>query len=114
LHFGDARSQIGLPFRLPDQTAVVPGDAGDGEERAVPRLPELSKDDSDPAVRAVMEWEESALGTVLNPTKLMGYRPEILAGGEALRAAVDGAQQIEPALRYLVYTFVAGRNGCPF
>jgi hypothetical protein len=31
-----------------------------------------------------------------------------------LAAGIDQSGQIEPALRYLVNTFVAGRNGCPF
>lgn len=80
----------------------------------MPRLPELSKEDADPAVREVMERQEAALGLVLNPTKLQGYCPPILKGASALGAGIDQSGQIEPSLRFLVYTFVAGRNGCPF
>ena len=80
----------------------------------MPRLPELSKEDADPAVRAVMERQEEVLGLVLNPTKLQGYCPPILEGAGALGRGIDASGQIEPPLRFLVYTFVAGRNGCPF
>lgn len=61
-----------------------------------------------------MEREEGALGTVLNPTKLMGYCPPIVEANNALMVGIDRSGQIEPPLRYLVYTFVAGKNGCPF
>jgi hypothetical protein len=80
----------------------------------MPRLPELSKEDADPAVREVMERQEAALGVVLNPTKVMGYCPPIVRGMNGLATGIDQSGQIEPALRYLVNTFVAGRNGCPF
>ena len=80
----------------------------------MPRLPELSKEDAEPAVREAMEREEAALGLVLNPTKLMGYCPPIVQGANALMIGIDRSGQIEPSLRFLVYTFVAGRNGCPF
>ena len=80
----------------------------------MPRVPELSKEDASPEVREVMERQEAALGLVLNPTKLQGYCPPILKGAGALGAGIDQSGQIEPSLRYLLYTFVAGRNGCPF
>jgi hypothetical protein len=80
----------------------------------MPRLPELRKEDAEPSVREVMERQEEALGLVLNPTKLQGYCPPILEGAGALGAGINRSGQIEPALRFLVYTFVAGRNGCPF
>ena len=80
----------------------------------MPRLPELTKETADPAIREVMEAQEQALGLVLNPTKLMGYCPPIAQGQSALGRGIDKAGNIEAQLRYLVYTFVAGRNGCPF
>lgn len=69
---------------------------------------------AEPAIREMMEAQEQALGLVLNPTKLMGYCPTIARGQGGLGAGIDRAGNIEPQLRYLVYTFVAGRNGCPF
>jgi len=80
----------------------------------MPRLPELTPEIADPAIRKLMQAEERILGTVLNPTKLMGYCPPIAQGQSALGAGIDKAGNIEAELRYLVYTFVAGRNGCPF
>ena len=80
----------------------------------MPRLPELTMETADPAVQEWMAGEEGALGTILNPTKLMGHRPPIAQAQEVLRQSIDESDQIEPQLRYLVYTFVAGRNGCPF
>ncbi len=80
----------------------------------MPRLPELSKEDADPAVREAMERQEAALGLVLNPTKLQGYTPSIMRGAGALGRGIDESGQIEPQLRYLVNAFVASRNGCPF
>lgn len=80
----------------------------------MPRLPELTPETADPAVRALMDGEERVLGTVLNSTKLMGYCPPIAQAESALGLSIDASGQIEPQLRYLVYTFVANKNGCPF
>lgn len=80
----------------------------------MPRLPELTMETADPAVQQLMAGEAGALGTILNPTKLMGYRPPIAQAQDALRQSIDDSGQIEPQVRYLVYTFVAERNGCPF
>jgi len=80
----------------------------------VPRLPELSKEDADPAVREMMEGHERFFDTVLNPLKLQGYVPSIAQGASGLGRGIDAGGNIEAQLRYLVYSFVAGRNGCPF
>lgn len=80
----------------------------------MPRLPELTPETADPVVREMMEAQEEHLGMVLNPTKLMGYAPTIARGQGALGAGIDRAGNIEKQLRFLVYSFVAGRNGCPF
>ncbi|MDA0352557.1 MAG: hypothetical protein O3A10_10165 [Chloroflexi bacterium] len=80
----------------------------------MPRLPELSKEDADPAVRDMMEAHEGFFGLVLNPLKLQGYVPSIARGASGLGRGIDEGGNIEAQLRYLVYSFVAGRNGCPF
>ena len=53
-------------------------------------------------------------GVVLNSIKLMGYCPTIADGQAALAQGIEKAGHIEARLRYLLYTFVAGLNGCPF
>jgi hypothetical protein len=80
----------------------------------MPRLPELTMDTAPAATRKMMEAQQRALGMVLNPIKLMGYCPTIVEGQMALARGIDQAGNIEPRLRYLVYTFVASLNGCPF
>jgi hypothetical protein len=80
----------------------------------MPRLPELTIDTAPAATRKIMEAQQAALGTVLNSTRLMGYCPTIVEGVMGLSRGIEKAGNIEPRLRYLVYTFVASLNGCPF
>ena len=80
----------------------------------MPRLPELTIDTAPPATQKVMEAQQAMFGFVLNPIKLMGYCPTIVEGVAALARGIDKAGTIEPRLRSLLYTFVAGLNGCPF
>jgi hypothetical protein len=80
----------------------------------MPRLPELTLDTAPATTRKIMEAQQAALGTVLNTTRLMGYCPTIVEGVMGLARGIDKAGNIEPRLRYLVYTFVARLNGCPF
>jgi hypothetical protein len=71
-------------------------------------------DTAPPATRKVMEAQQAMFGFVLNPIKLMGYCPTIVEGVAALARGIDKAGTIEPRLRYLLYTYVASVNGCPF
>lgn len=80
----------------------------------MPRLPELTIDTAPPATRRTMEAQQATYGFVLNSTKIMGYCPTIVEGQAALTRGIEQAGNIEARLRYLVYTFVAGLNGCPF
>jgi hypothetical protein len=80
----------------------------------MPRLPELTIDTAPPAIQKTMRAQQAMFGTVLNPTKLMGYCPTIAEGQMALTQGIEKAGNIEARLRCLVYTFVAGLNGCPF
>jgi hypothetical protein len=80
----------------------------------MPRLPELTIDTAPAATRKAMEAQQAMFGFVLNPLKVMGYCPTIVEGVAALARGIDKAGNIEPRLRYLLYTFVAGLNGCPF
>jgi hypothetical protein len=80
----------------------------------MPRLPELTIETAPPATRKMMEAQQTMLGMVLNPIKLMGYCPTVVEGQAALARGIDQAGNIEARLRYLVYTLVASLNGCPF
>jgi hypothetical protein len=80
----------------------------------MPRLPELTIDTAPPETRTMMEAQQAMFGLVLNPIKLMGYCPTIAEGQAALARGIEKAGNIEARLRYLIYTFVAGLNGCPF
>jgi hypothetical protein len=80
----------------------------------MPRLPELTIDTAPAATQTIMEAQQRVLGMVLNSTKIIGYCPTIVEGQMALAQGIDKAGNIEPRLRYLVYTLVAILNGCPF
>ncbi len=80
----------------------------------MPRLPELTIDTAPPETRTMMEAQQAMFGLVLNPIKLMGYCPTIAEGQAALARGIEKAGNIEARLRYLIYTFVAGLNSCPF
>jgi len=78
------------------------------------RLPELTIETAPPAIQKMMEVQQAMFGVVLNPIKLMGYCPTIAEGQAALSRGIEKAGSIEAHLRYLLFTFVAGLNGCPF
>lgn len=80
----------------------------------MPRLPELTMDTAAPPIQNLMQAQQAKFGFVLNSTKLMGYCPTIVEGQVALAQGIDNAGYIAPRLRYLLYTFVATLNGCPF
>jgi hypothetical protein len=78
------------------------------------RLPELTLETAPPTVRQMMEAQQATYGVVLNPLRLMGYCPTIAEGQAALARGIEQAGHIEARLRYLLYTFVATLNSCPF
>lgn len=80
----------------------------------MPRLPELTIETAPPVIQRLMEAQQARFGFALNSTKLMGYCPTIVEGQAALAQGIDNAGHIEARLRYLLYTFVASLNGCPF
>lgn len=80
----------------------------------MPRLPELTVETAPAAAQAAMQAQQEMFGMVLNPTKVMGYCPTILEGQAALTMGIEKAGNVELSLRCLIYTYVAGLNGCPF
>jgi hypothetical protein len=86
----------------------------DQRRSTMPRLPELTIETAPPTTRQMMETQQDMYGVVFNPLKLMGYCPTIAEGQAALARGIEQAGHIEARLRYLLYTFVATLNGCPF
>lgn len=80
----------------------------------MPRVPELDAEHATASIREVMRKQEDAFGFVLNPTKVMGYLPEVTRAQARLGQALDESGHLEASLRYLVYAKVASLNGCPF
>ena len=80
----------------------------------MPRIPELSAAEAEPAVQKMMAEQEAYFGFVLNPLKVMGYCPSIAEGANALMQGIEEAGRIEGRLRSLLYARVASLNGCPF
>jgi hypothetical protein len=62
----------------------------------------------------MMETQQDMYGVVFNPLKLMGYGPTIAEGQAALTRGIEQAGRIGARRRYLLYTFIATFNGCPF
>ena len=80
----------------------------------MPRLPELIVDTALPATQKMMQAQQATFGFVFNSIKLMGYCPTIAEGQTALAQGIKKAGNLEARLRYLIYTFVVGLNGCLF
>lgn len=80
----------------------------------MPRLSEIEEDGGDPVLAPLFARERELFGTVLNPTRAMAHRPEILKAAKALYAACDRSGLLPMALLSLVYARVAAINGCPF
>ncbi len=78
------------------------------------RVPELTPDSADDALRTIMQSQEEMFGFVLNPTRVMGHVPGVVAASARLGQAIDDGGNLEDSLRYLVYSKVAALNGCPF
>lgn len=61
-----------------------------------------------------MEAQQATYGVVLNALRLMGNSLTIAEGQAALARGIEQAGHIEARLCYLLFTFVATLNGCPF
>lgn len=80
----------------------------------MPRIPELESSQASASIQKAMHAQEQQFGFVLNPTKIMGYCPDVVHATAKLGQALDESGHIDPALRHLVYAKVASLNGCPF
>jgi len=80
----------------------------------MPRITEIEDAAGDPVLGPIFERELGLFGFVLNPTRVMAHRPEILKAAKALYAACDRSGLLPISLLSLVYARVAAINGCPF
>ena len=78
------------------------------------RIPALDRQEASPAAQPIFDADERRFGVVLNPTRVLAYRPPILAAYKALSASVGQDAVLPAALRLLVCLRVATLVGCPF
>ena len=65
-------------------------------------------------IKSLFENQKEQFGDILNSTRVIGLRPTIVDGSNALAAGIEASGLIEPSLRFLVCTKTASINGCPF
>lgn len=80
----------------------------------MPRVSEIVDAGDDPLLQDMFAQERDMFGDLLNPTRVLAHRPEILQAAKALYAACDSSGLVPMALLSLVYARVAAINGCPF
>lgn len=80
----------------------------------MPRVREIVDAGDDRLLQDMFAQERDMFGDLLNPTRVLAHRPEILRAAKALYAACDASGLIPMALLSLVYARVATLNGCPF
>jgi hypothetical protein len=78
------------------------------------RIPPLDRDDAHPDAQPFFDQDERAFGLVLNPTRILAYRPPVLAAGRALGRSVAKDAVLPAGLRALICVRVATLVGCPF
>ena len=70
--------------------------------------------DAPQMIKSLFEYQKEEFGDVLNSTRVIGLRPTIADGSNALAAGIEASGLIEASLRFLVCTKAASINGCPF
>lgn len=78
------------------------------------RIKPLDRDEAHPDAQPFFDRDERAFGLVLNPTRIMAYRPSVLAASKALGRAVATDATLPESLRALICVRVAMLVGCPF
>jgi hypothetical protein len=78
------------------------------------RITPLDRDDAHPDAWPIFDQDEKYFGLVLNPTRILAYRPPILTAARALGRSVATNAVLPAALRALVCVRVATLVGCPF
>jgi hypothetical protein len=78
------------------------------------RIEPLNRDDAHPDAQAFFDQDMRAFGLVLNPTRVMAYRPPIQAAARALSRSVSKDAVLPAGLRALICVRIATLVGCPF
>jgi len=78
------------------------------------RLPPLEPEQAGPDAQPFFEQDERLFGLVLNTTRIMAYRPPILAAARGLSRSVAREATLPADLRALICVRVATLVGCPF
>ena len=78
------------------------------------RIKPLERDEAHPDAQAFFDQDERFFGLVLNPTRVMAYRPPVLAASRALARSVAKDAVLPAGLRQLVFVRIAMLVGCPF
>lgn len=84
------------------------------EEGTDQRIRPLGRDEAHPDSQVFYDQDERAFGLVLNPTRILAYRPPIQAAARALNRSVSKGATLPEALRALVCVRIAALVGCPF
>jgi len=78
------------------------------------RINPLDRDEAHPDAQQFFDQDERAYGLVLNPTRIMAYRPPILAASRGLSRSVAKDATLPAGLRSLICVRIATLVGCPF
>ena len=80
----------------------------------MPRLTPLEQEGAPPEVLALFDKDLARDGVILNSTRIAAYRPGISSAAKALGKSIADSGLIDPALRSLIKTRIAGLVGCEF
>lgn len=78
------------------------------------RIKPLNRNEAHPDAQPLFDQDERAFGLVLNPTRIMAYRPSVLVASRALGRSVAKDATLPASLRALICVRVAMLVGCPF
>jgi hypothetical protein len=78
------------------------------------RIRPLDRDEAHPDAQQFFDQDERVFGLVLNPTRVMAYRPPILAAAKGLGRSVAKDAVLPAGLRAMICVRIAMLVGCPF
>ena len=78
------------------------------------RIKPLGRDEAHPDAQPFFDQDERAFGLVLNPTRVLAYRPPVLAAARGLGRSVAKDGVLPVGLRSLICVRVAMLVGCAF
>lgn len=84
------------------------------DEPAMTRIRPLDRADAHPDAHQIYDQDEHYFGLVLNPTRVLAYRPPVLIAARALGRSVAKGGVLPASLRALICVRVATLVGCPF